>query len=576
MTKKLVSVVLVIITVFSTLSITTASAASYKTGTYTISTTKGLNVRSGAGTAYSKVGTAAYNTTFNVSKISGVWGYTSSIKCTNGTKSGWVSLEYCKYKSSGGNSYRATYNDVFASVYGSGYSLSKARSTQAKTFSVGTYVYVWAYVHDANDNLYKSYSSGTCNMKLSIYRPNGTCKYSYTYNSCDNNWIGCSLNEVGTWKIESKITGSISGTNVQEIKVTNTKNYTLTYNANGGSNAPKSYSTRANAYFYLSSSKPTRSGYTFLGWHTDKYATSAAYQPGLYVCITGDVTLYAIWKKNNTTVNPTGIAINCSTYTMTKGSTKQLSATVYPTNASNKSVYWYSSNSSVVSVSSSGKLTANKAGTATITAKTSNGKSTNCIITVKEPARVEISADPFYACPTVGDVFYLSAKAYNTSSSKIYWSTSNSSIVSITSSGKMTAKKAGTATITAKTSDGTYKSVSVKVYSANTYKKRSFDGGYITVNLNKNAGDGKIKIYTYDKLGWKTNAEIHVTLKDMYGKWICEFDTKSGTTLNLGDDHGTYRVYVKPKTLSSTAKNWENMGKCVNWAVDCTSKTYIY
>lgn len=131
---------------------------------------------------------------------------------------------------------RSTYNDVFASEKGSGYSLSQGRASQATSFRKGTMVYVWAYLHDANGNLYKSYGSGTCNMTLSIFRPNGSCAYSYTYKNSDNNWIGFRVDQTGTWKIQSKITGSLVGTNTRSITVTESNpssnwTTTLTYNA---------------------------------------------------------------------------------------------------------------------------------------------------------------------------------------------------------------------------------------------------------------------------------------------------------------------------------------------------------
>ncbi|MDE5946510.1 MAG: SH3 domain-containing protein [Oscillospiraceae bacterium] len=72
------------------------SASKYKTGTYKVNTSEGVNIRYGAGTGYSKVGAATNGTQFNVTKVSGDWGYTNSIKCTNGTKSGWVCLTYAK------------------------------------------------------------------------------------------------------------------------------------------------------------------------------------------------------------------------------------------------------------------------------------------------------------------------------------------------------------------------------------------------------------------------------------------------------------------------------------------------
>ena len=96
---KILSVILVFATLFGMATVT-ASAASYTTGTYSIAASNGSNVRNGAGTGYSKVGASKYGTEFVVSKVSGSWGYTSSIQCTNGTRSGWVCLDYCTKRAS--------------------------------------------------------------------------------------------------------------------------------------------------------------------------------------------------------------------------------------------------------------------------------------------------------------------------------------------------------------------------------------------------------------------------------------------------------------------------------------------
>lgn len=108
--KKFVSVMLVSIIILCACTMT-ISAASYATGTYTVSANSGINVRKGAGTGYSKVGAASKGVTFTVSKTSGAWGYTSNIKCTNGYKSGWVSLDYCSKKNnSSSNTSSSTYS----------------------------------------------------------------------------------------------------------------------------------------------------------------------------------------------------------------------------------------------------------------------------------------------------------------------------------------------------------------------------------------------------------------------------------------------------------------------------------
>ena len=76
--------------------------------------------------------------------------------------------------------------------------------------------------------------------------------------------------------------------------------YTITYNANGGSGAPasQSYTYDANGTINLSSTKPTRTGYTFLGWSLSPTATSPSYTAGQAWkrSNASNYTLYAVWK----------------------------------------------------------------------------------------------------------------------------------------------------------------------------------------------------------------------------------------------------------------------------------------
>lgn len=86
--------------------------------------------------------------------------------------------------------------------------------------------------------------------------------------------------------------------------------YTLAYNVNGGSgtfsNQTGSNTGTSPSYtFTISSTVPTRAGYTFLGWSTSSSATSASYSPGGSITVTssGTTTLYAIWKIITYTVS---------------------------------------------------------------------------------------------------------------------------------------------------------------------------------------------------------------------------------------------------------------------------------
>lgn len=105
-----------------------ASAASYSTGVYRINHSNGVNVRKGAGTSYSRVGAASYGVEFTVTEVkySGgyTWGYTPSIRCTNGTRSGWLTLNNCKLVSSSVTPQISFNNMKFAIAFKQGLSKS--------------------------------------------------------------------------------------------------------------------------------------------------------------------------------------------------------------------------------------------------------------------------------------------------------------------------------------------------------------------------------------------------------------------------------------------------------------------
>lgn len=74
--------------------------------------------------------------------------------------------------------------------------------------------------------------------------------------------------------------------------------YTVSYDANGGSGAPASQTKTHDEALTLSAAEPSRDGCTFLGWATDKTATSAQYQPGDSYTANADAVLYAVWEEN--------------------------------------------------------------------------------------------------------------------------------------------------------------------------------------------------------------------------------------------------------------------------------------
>ena len=90
-------------------------------------------------------------------------------------------------------------------------------------------------------------------------------------------------------------------------------------------------------------------------------------------------------KEADTNVPIESIHVNKDTMSLTEGESATLTATISPSNTTlDKTVKWSSSNTAVASVDSAGKVTAKKAGTAVITATSSNGKTAGCTVTVKQ------------------------------------------------------------------------------------------------------------------------------------------------------------------------------------------------
>lgn len=89
------------------------------------------------------------------------------------------------------------------------------------------------------------------------------------------------------------------------------------------------------------------------------------------------------------TVDVTSIQINENIESMDEGDSKNLTATITPSNATDKNVTWKSSDDSILSVSTTGEITAKKSGTAEITATSSNGKVSTIKISVKEEIKEE-------------------------------------------------------------------------------------------------------------------------------------------------------------------------------------------
>ena len=155
----------------------------------------------------------------------------------------------------------------------------------------------------------------------------------------------------------------------------------------------------------------------------------------------------------------TGVTLNKTELSMTVGGSFKLVATISPKDATNQKVTWKSSDRDVADVDQEGLVAAVKAGKATITVTTEDGKKTaTCAITVKEDkvAVTGVKLNSTSLSLTEGDSYQLKATVspINATNQNVTWKSSNSNVADVDQEGLVAAVKAGTATITVTTEDG--------------------------------------------------------------------------------------------------------------------------
>lgn len=153
----------------------------------------------------------------------------------------------------------------------------------------------------------------------------------------------------------------------------------------------------------------------------------------------------------------TGVSLYPETIEMSIGDTHILMETVEPSDASNKTVSWSSSNTNVATVSNYGIVTARANGKATITVKTQDGGFTaTCTIEVKEIAVTGVSLSSNTLTIEVGktSTLYATIAPSSATNKNVTWSSNDQSVATVNQNGRVTAVKKGNTSITVKTQDG--------------------------------------------------------------------------------------------------------------------------
>ena len=266
--------------------------------------------------------------------------------------------------------------------------------------------------------------------------------------------------------------------------------------------------------------------------------TPGASQPGIEFSgkVSWDGSSAAVSAVNCNTPQPvpvssvsiSGSGVSDGKLSLKLGASVQLTATVTPSNATDKTVSWTSSNSSVAKVSD-GKITAVKAGTATITA-TAGGKTASVVVAVADnPVPVEsvsvsgdgVSDGKLSLKSGASAQLTATVKPDNATDRKVTWTSSDSSVANVMGTGVVTAgSKAGKATVTA-TAGGVSASVEVTVEAQDPYAE-------LDALAKAHASDLEDGTYT-----------VSTALKDGMVLDVADGSAKDGANARLWSSNGT-------------------------------------
>ena len=216
------------------------------------------------------------------------------------------------------------------------------------------------------------------------------------------------------------------------------------------------------------------------------------------------------------------------------GQTVHLSATVLPEATTDKTIRWSSSDDSVAMVDE-GTVTAHKVGQATIKATCGN-KEASCVVNVLPIVVEEISFNKTSVSLKVGETVTLTAtvKPDNATDKTVTWSTSDASVATV-NDGVVTAKKVGTATITAKAGD---KSATCEItvvatpVTAVTLNKTSVSlkaGETVTLKATVKPDDATDKTVTWGSSD-ESVAKVENGIVTAIGKGLSTITAKAGDT----------------------------------------------
>lgn len=278
------------------------------------------------------------------------------------------------------------------------------------------------------------------------------------------------------------------------------------------------------------------------------------------------------------------ITLNANSLLMNKGEQIQLTASVAPENAVDKTITYSSSDPKVALVSEDGIVTAVRGGNTVITADANDGSGVQamCSVTVTPTMVTRLDLEESYIEEDLANFdddnycYQLNATAYPTDAddTSVTYTSSNSSVVSVNSStGMLTLKKPGTAVITCRTNDGSnlIKTCSIVLKQSRfAGDKKTIDGIKYKVTSDT-IGGGTVTVYGVSNKNLKTYTIQNSVTIDGYSYQITGIsnkafkDCKKATSIILGKNIKTIGKEAfcnckKLKTLTINSKKLKTVG----------------
>ncbi len=330
-----------------------------------------------------------------------------------------------------------------------------------------------------------------------------------------------------------------------------------------------------------------------ISWHSNKTYVATVQDGQITAVGAGTATITVTTEDGNKTATCTvtvtavsttdpSVVLDKTSVELLVGSTVQLTAKVYPETGTTPSLIWISSNTDVVSVTQTGALTALAAGTSMITVVTEDGSySAQCQVTVQElviPV-TGITLDKSVLNMFAGESSQLSATVLPASATnkQVRWSTNDSSVASV-DNGLVTARSAGTTTITAQSAEGYYwascvvtVTVPVTSVSLNQYSLNLNIGEYSQLTATVFPTDANTQSVT-----WSTNDASVATVRDGLVTAVGAGSTEIVVTTVEGKKTATCTVTVTDPAVhvTSVVLNASSLALTVNNTTQLTATVY--